>query len=189
MNTFKISGLLTRVRNFMEGRSCNQHKFVEWQFCSGYSLSTSYSPNHWRRDVVVQSLSCVQLFATPWTAACQAPLSFTLSWSLLRLKSIESVMLSNHLILCYPLLLCLQSLSASGSFPISWFFTSGGQSLGASGLTSALPMNIQYWSFRMDWFDLLQSKWLWRVFSSTTVWKQQFFGAQPSLWSNSYIHM
>ena len=168
----------------MEGRSCNQHKFVEWQFCSGYSLSTSYSPNHWRRDVVVQSLSCVQLFATPWTAACQAPLSFTLSWSLLRLKSIESVMLSNHLILCYPLLLCLQSLSASGSFPISWFFTSGGQSIGASASAPVLPMNIQ------DWFPLgftpLQSRGLSRVFYNTTsskasvLWHSAFFIAQLS---------
>ena len=55
--------------------------------------------------VVVQSLSCVQLFATSWTVACQASLSFTISWSLLKLMSIELVMLSNHLILCHPLLL------------------------------------------------------------------------------------
>ena len=55
--------------------------------------------------VAVQSLSCVQLFATPWTAACQASLSFIISWSLLKFMSIESVMVSNHLILCCPLLL------------------------------------------------------------------------------------
>ena len=55
--------------------------------------------------VVFQSLSCVQLFATPWTAACQASLSFTISWSLLKLTSFESVMPSNHLILCRPFLL------------------------------------------------------------------------------------
>jgi len=131
-----------------------------------------------QRDVVVQSLSCVQLFATPWTAACQAPMSFTISWSLLRLKSIESVMLSNHLILCYPLLLCLQSLSASGSFPMSWLFTSGGQSIGASASPSVLPVNIQ------DWFPLgfngltsLLSKGLSRIFSHNTIQKHQFFGA------------
>ena len=127
----------------MEGRSCNQHKFVEWQFCSGYSLSTSYSPNHWRRDVVVQSLSCVQLFATPWTAACQAPLSFTISWSLLRLKSIESVMSSNHLNLCCPFSSCPQSIQPSRFFPISWFFTSGGQSIGVSASTSVLPSSVK----------------------------------------------
>ena len=55
--------------------------------------------------VAVQSLSCIQLFATPWTAACQASLSFIISWSLLKFMSIESVMVSNHLILCCPLLL------------------------------------------------------------------------------------
>ena len=174
----------------MEGRSCNQHKFVEWQFCSGYSLSTSYSPNHWRRDVVVQSLSCVQLFATPWTAACQAPLSFTISWSLLRLKSIESVMLSNHLILCYPLLLCLQSLSASGSFPISWFFTSGGQSIGASASPSVLSMNIQGWfPLGLNGLTSLLSKGLSRIFLCNTIQKHQFLGTHPSLWSNSHMRM
>ena len=55
--------------------------------------------------VIVQSLNRVQLFATPWTAACQASVSITLSWSLLKLMSVESVMPSNHLILCQPLLL------------------------------------------------------------------------------------
>ena len=59
----------------------------------------------WFVIVIVESLSCVQLFVTPWTAACQASLSFTISWSLLRFMSIELVMLSNHLILCCPLLL------------------------------------------------------------------------------------
>ena len=78
--------------------------------------------------IVVQLLSCVQLFATPSTAACQASLSFTVSQSLLKLMSIESVMPSNHLILCGPLLL----LPASGSFPMSQLSTSGGQSFGVS---------------------------------------------------------
>ena len=76
--------------------------------------------------VAVQSLSHVQLFATPCTAARQASLSFTISLSLLKLMSIELVMPSNHLILCRPLLLL--SL-ASGSFPMSQLFTSGGQSI------------------------------------------------------------
>ena len=76
--------------------------------------------------VAVQSLSHVQLSATPWTAARQASLSFTISLSLLKLMSIESVMPSNHLILCRLLLLLP---SASGSFPVSQLFTSGGQSI------------------------------------------------------------
>ena len=82
---------------------------------------------------------------------------------------------------------CPQSSPASGSFPMSQFFASGGQSIGASA--SVLPMNIQ------DWFPLgvtgwisLQSKGLSRVFSNTTVQKHQFFGTQPSLWSNPHIH-
>ena len=84
---------------------------------------------------------------------------------------------------------CPQSLPASGSFPMSQFFTSGGQSIGASASASVLPMNIQ------DWFPLgltgwisLQYKRLSRVFSSTTVQKHQFFSAELSLWSNSHIH-
>ena len=77
---------------------------------------------------VVQLLSYVLLFVTSGTAAHQAPLSFTISWNLLKLMSIESVMPSNHLVLCYPLLLLLQSFPASGSFLMSWLFASGDQS-------------------------------------------------------------
>ena len=77
----------------------------------------------------VQSLSCVWLFVTPWTAAHQAFLSITNFQSLLKLMSIVLVMPSNHLILCRPLLPCLQSFPASGSFPVSQFFASGGQSI------------------------------------------------------------
>ena len=80
-------------------------------------------------------LSRVQLFATPWTEACQASLSFTISQGLLKFMSIELVMLSNHLILCFPLLL------ASGSFSMSWLYTSGGQRVGASASASKfLPL-------------------------------------------------
>ena len=76
---------------------------------------------------------------------------------------------------------CLQSFPVSGSFPVSWLFTSGSQSIGASALTSVLPMNIQDW-FSLGWTDWisLPSKGFSRVFSSTTVWKHQFFGVQPS---------
>ena len=79
-----------------------------------------------------------------------------------------------------------QSFPASGSFPMSWLFTSGGQIIGASA--SVFPMNIQGWS-PLGWTSLItfQSKGLSRVFSSTTIRKHQFFSAQPSLWSNSHI--
>ena len=118
----------------------------------------------------VQSLSRVQLFATPRTAARQASLSITNSRSLLKLMSVELVIPSN-LILCLPLLLLgLQSFPASGSFQLSQFFASGGQSIGVSASASVLPMNSQ------DWFPLgltglisLLPKGLSRVFSNTTI--------------------
>ena len=83
---------------------------------------------------------------------------------------------------------CLQSFPASGSFPISQFFTSHSQSIGASASSTILPMNIQDW-FCFGWMSLisLQSKAL-LVFSSTTIQKHQFFDTQPCLWSNSHIH-
>ena len=90
----------------------------------------------------VQSLSHVRLFVIPWTAACQAFLSFTISWSLLKFMSVELVMPSSHLIFVILFFSCLQSFSASGSFPTSQFFASGGQSIGASASASVLPMNI-----------------------------------------------
>ena len=82
----------------------------------------------------------VQLFATPWT-----PLSFTISQSLLKFMPTESVMPSNHLIICCFLLLLHSVFPASGSFPMSQLFTSGSQSIGASTLATVLPMNIQDW--------------------------------------------
>ena len=93
----------------------------------------------------VQSLTCVRLFVTPWTAACQASLSITNSRSLLKLMSFESVMPSNHLILCCPFSFCLQSFPASGSFPMRQLLASGGQSIGTSASASVPPMNIQDW--------------------------------------------
>ena len=130
----------------------------------------------------VQLLSPVQLFVTPWTAAHQASLSITNSWSLLKLMSIELMMPSNHLILCHPLLLPFQSFQASGSFQMSQFFESGGQSICVSASASVLPMNIQD-LFPLGWIGWisLQCKGLSRVFSNTTVQKHQFFGAQLSL--------
>ena len=125
----------------------------------------------------VQLLIHVWLFATPWTAACQDSLSITNSWSLLKLTSIESVMPSNHLILCHPFSSFLQSFPASGSFQISQFFVSGGQSIGVSALV--LPMNIQDWfPWGLTGWISLQPKGLSRVSSNTAVQKYQFFGAQ-----------
>ena len=108
--------------------------------------------------------------------------------SLLKLMSIESVMPSNHLILCCPLLLLPSIFPSIRVFPMSQFFASSGQSIGAWASASVLPMNIQ------DWFPLgltgliLHFKGLSRVFSNTAVQKRQFFGTQLSLWSNSHIH-
>ena len=95
--------------------------------------------------IVVQSLSPVQLFAIPWTAAHTSSLSFTISWSLLKLLSIESVMLSNHFFFCCPFSFYLQSFPASLSFPVSQLFTSGDQNIGTSPSPSVVPMNIQGW--------------------------------------------
>ena len=140
-------------------------------------------------NTVQFSCSVVSNSATPWTAACQASLSITNSWSLFKLMPIESVMPSNHLILCHPLLLP-SVFPESGSFQISQFFTSGGQSIGISASTSVLPMNIQD-RFHLGWtgWISLLLKGLSRVFSNTTVQKHQVFSAQLSLQSNSHIHM
>ena len=133
--------------------------------------------------VVVQSLSHVPLFVTPLTAACQASLSFTTSQSLLKLTSVESVMPSNHLILCCPVFSCPQSFPASGSFPVSWLFASGGQSTG----TSASNEYSGLISFRTGLISL-QSKGLSRVVPSITVQRHQLFDVQPFLWSLTFIY-
>ena len=133
---------------------------------------------------VVQPLSRVQLFVTQWTSARQASLSIINSRSLLKLMSMESMMPSNHRILCHRLLL---SFPASGSFPMNQLLASSGQSIGASA--SVLSVNIQS-CFPLGLIILisLQSMGLSRVISNTTVQKHQFFDIQPSLWSNSHIH-
>ena len=137
-------------------------------------------------------LSPSEVFNSLWSHGlqhCQASLSITNYWSLLKLMSIKSVMPSNHLILCRPLLLLPQSLPASGSFPMSQLFAWGGESIGVSALASFLPKKSLGWSpsERTGWISL-QSKGLSRVFSNTTVQKHQFVGAQPSSQSNSHIH-
>ena len=126
--------------------------------------------------VVVQLLSCVWLFGTPWTAACLASLSSIVSQSLLKLISIELwwyITISSSVVpFSWP-----QSFMALGSFPVRWLFTSGGQSIGALASVSVLSITIQDW-FPLGWTGLISccprnSQ----VFSSTTVWKHQFFNA------------
>ena len=136
----------------------------------------------------VQSLSHVQLFVTPWIAACQASLSITNSQSSLKLTSIKLVMPSSHLILCRPLLLLppippsIRVFSNESVLHIRWpKYWSFSFSISPS---KEYPGLISFW---MDWLDLL-SKGLSRVFSNTTVQKHQFFGAQLSSQSNSHIH-
>ena len=129
-----------------------------------------------------QLLSHVQLFATPWTAARQASLSITNSRSLLELMSIESVMPSNHLILCHPLLLPLSNFPSIRVFsnesvlhirwPTYWSFSF------SISPSNEYPGLI---SFRMDWLDLLTVQGVSRVFSNTTVQKHQSFSVQVSL--------
>ena len=135
----------------------------------------------------MQLLSPVRLFVTPWTAVYQTPLSLTTSQSLLKFMSIELVMPSSHLILCYPFLL-LPSIFPS----IQVFSSELGLHIRCQSKSFSLsisPFNeyLGLIYFRIDWFDLLQSKGLSTVFSSTTIWKHPFFSAKPSLWSNSYI--
>ena len=133
-------------------------------------------------------LSSAWLFATPWTGAHQASLSFTISWNLLKLMPIESVIPANHLILCHPLL--LPSIFPSMRvFPMSWLFTSGGQ--GIKSLSFSISPSSEYSgliSFRIDWFDLLGVQGTCKSLLQSTVQKHQFFGTQPSLWSNFHIH-
>ena len=137
----------------------------------------------------VQSLSHVRLFVTAWAAACQAFLFITNSQSLLKLMSIELVIPSNHLILGCPLLLRPSIFPNITVFskasvlhvrgPNYWSFS---LSVSPSNEYSGLI------SFRVDWFDLLQSKRLSSVFSNTAVQKHQFISTQLSSWSNSHIH-
>ena len=137
----------------------------------------------------VNSLGCVQLFAIPWTAERQAFLSNTNSRSLLKVMSIESVMPSNHLILCHPLLLLppippsIRVFSNESALCIRWpKYWSFCFNINPS---NEHPGLISFW---MDWSGSLQPMGLSRVFSNTTVQKYQFFCTQLSLYSNSHIH-
>ena len=137
------------------------------------------------QNLVVHSLSHVQLFVKLWISACKPCLSFIISWSFFKFMFISWW--------CHPTISasvasfssCPQSFPASESFPMSQFFASGGQSIAASAL---VLMNIQGW-FPLGLTHLISllSKGLSKFLSSTTIWKHQFT-AQPSLWSSSHIH-
>ena len=138
-------------------------------------------------SVVVQSPSHVWLFVTPWTVARQAFLSLTISKSLPKFMFIASVMGSNRLIFWHPLLLLPSIFPSIRDFsnesfvcirkPKYWSF-----SINPSSEYSGLI------SLKIDWFDLLAVQGLSGVFSSTTVWRHQFSGVLPSLWSKYHIH-
>ena len=158
---------------------------VDLQCCVSFCLYSKMShlyfyplPFRFYSHVVVQSLSYAQL-------SCPPPTSRTYS------NSCPSHQWCHPTISSYvvPLSSCLQSFPASGSFPRSQFFTSGGQSIGVSASASVLPMNIQDW-FPLGWngWISLKSKRLSRAFANITVQKHQFFGTQLSLQSNSHIH-
>ena len=137
------------------------------------------------KTVFIQLLSCVWIFETPG----QVFLCFTISWSLLKLMSIESVIPSNRLILCRPLLLLPSIFPSIRSFPVSWLFTSGCQSIGASALALVLPMNIQGW-YLLGWTGLisLQSKGLYIEFSVALQFKNINSSAFSLLCGLTFIH-
>ena len=138
------------------------------------------------KDIVVQWLSRVGHFVTPWAEAHQASLSFTISRSLLKLMCIELVMPCNHLILYCPL--------PSPAFNLSQYQGLFKWVNSSHQLVKLLELQLQHQSlniqdFPLGWTDWisLQSKGLSRVFSNTTAQKHQFFSTQPSLWSKSHI--
>ena len=125
---------------------------------------------------------------TSLPAARQASLTFTISWSLLKLMSTELVMPSNHLICCLPSPPSPQSFSASESFVMGWFLESGGQSTRASASASDLPVNIQgFFALGLTGLISLTATGFSRVFPST-IQKHQFFRAQSSSWSITHIY-
>ena len=153
-------------------------------------LPGKITSSEWLQFSSVQSLSHVQLFATPRIAACQASLSITNSWSSPRLTCIVSVMPSSHLILCRPLLLLppippsIQVFSSESTLRMRWpKYWSFSFSISPSNEHPGLICPLGW----TGWISL-QSKGLSRVFPNTTVQKHQFFGTQPSSQSNSHIH-
>ena len=161
-----------------------REKFLLLDCCYCFIVNAAMSDSVLNIFVVIQSLNCVWLFAASWTTARQASLSFTISWTLLRFMSIESVMLSNHLIHCCPFLLLPSIFPGIRIFsnesvlrirwPKYWCFSFN---------VSLSNENSGLISFRMNWFDLLAVQGLSRVSSNTTFWKYQFFGVPLTLGS------
>ena len=160
--------------------------------CLHFAPRSPWPMEHSLQDPVISCCcSVARLYLTlcyPWTTAHQASLSFTTSQSLLKLIFIELVMPSNHLILCHPLLLpsifpSIGVFSNESALVIRW------PKYWSFSLTTVILMNIQGW-FPLGLTGLISllSKGLSRVFSSTTILKYQFFGAQPALWSYSHIY-
>ena len=163
-------GMLDQMHGWTK-KWVNRKQFLIY-YCTALYKSPQFS----------SALSHVWLFATPWTAARQASLSIINSRSLLKLMSIMSVMLSNHLILCHPLLLLPSIITSIRVFSSGLVLCIRWPKYWSFCFTSVLPMNIQDW-FPLGWTGRisLQSKGLSRVFSKITVQNHQFFGAQLSL--------
>ena len=151
-----------------------------YQLMSKMSLRSSI---RWLFEYV-HSLSCVELFATPWTAALQASLSFTIFWSLLKFMSIESVIPTDYLMLCCPFPLLPSIFPSIKVFSVSKLFIRWPKYWSFSISPSSEYLVLI--SFRIDWLISLLSKGLSRIFSNTTVQKHWFFGTQPSLCPNSH---
>ena len=168
-----FSAILTAYWTYFNHMNHNQAKGLIHSFLQLLCKQTSVS---------VQSLSHVWLFATPWTAACQASLSIINSWvysNSCPLGQRWNPTISSSVV---PFSSHLQSLPASGPIQMSQFFASGGQTFGVSASASVLPINIQDW-FPLGWTGCISllSKGVSRVFSNTTVQKHQYFGAELSL--------
>ena len=168
-----FQGQLCRIALSVSEMSLKSHEYIRshtnnltFSYCIGQGSPKKRNYLH-IYVLLVQSLSHVRLFATPWTAARQASLSISNSQSSLRLRSIKSVMPSSHLILCRPLLLPPSIFPSF--FPMSQFFASGGQSIGASASAPVLPVNTQGW-VPLGWTGgiSVQPKGLSRVFCNTT---------------------
>ena len=146
-------------------------------------------------SVLIPCVSRWVVFSSLWSHglphaihACDGGMSSTISWSLLKLMSIDQCYYLTISSSAVPFSSCPQPFLASGSFPVSQLFTSGGQSIGAQASRSVLPVNIQgLFPLRLIILSSLMFKGLSRIFSSTIVWKHRFFGTRPSLWSSSHI--
>ena len=142
----------------------------------------------WCVVVVVQSLSPIWPFVTPWTVALQASLTFTVCWSLLKLMSIESVMPSTISFFVAPFSFCLQSFPLLGSFAMSWLFASDDQSVGTSASASVLLANNQdLFPLGLTGLIFPLSKGFLRICSSNAVWKHQLSCAFMVELSYSYV--